>query len=78
MALTRGPKGLYPCPRDLTPHDKLRIDGQEYERRTSEKMLEVINKAKFWAETAKLKTKAKELLKDHSLRPVEVQFIHSH
>jgi hypothetical protein len=73
MALTRGTQSLFPCPRDLTPRDKLNCIGSEFESRTALKTLEIIDQATRWTKVAGLKTKAEKLLKAHSLRPVPVR-----
>lgn len=72
IALTRGPQSLYPCPRDLTPHNELRINGEEYERRNAMKTREIIDEAMVWYNAARSKMRAEELLKQYSLRAVKV------
>lgn len=73
MALTRGSKSLYPCPRDLTPANKLNIDGASFEKRSSEQSLGVISKASSWLEVTRSKHKVEEVLKQYSLRLVKVR-----
>jgi hypothetical protein len=72
MALTRGTGGLFPCPRDYTPRNKLAGNGSTFERRTATKSHKIITQATEWANVIGFKGRAKQLLKDHSLRMVEV------
>lgn len=64
MALIRGVKGLYPCPRCLVPHDQLSDLSQRFDPRTAADTIAILNQVNV-LELAKDKER---LLKKYSLR----------
>ena len=73
MAPTRGPMSRHPCTRDLVARDDLALIATNYEKRTSQSMLRVINQALRLMSIPGMKGRAEALLKDKSLRPISVR-----
>ena len=71
IAITRGPKGLFPCTVCFVPQDKQSIV-RVWDRRTAERTEATINAAERMFNTPKMKTAAEKLLKNNGLRFVKV------
>ena len=68
MSLIRGANGLFPCPICLVPKDQLMMIWKEFEKRTGAKALQLLAESRA-ASTLK---NAEQILKNWSLRPVDV------
>lgn len=70
MALIRGSKGLYPCPRCFVPHDQLSDLSQTYDKRTAAGTITILNQV----EGLNRKQDKENLLKSYGLRGHLVRF----